>query len=94
MNEDIDIQPILPWLKERQASYPVTVEEVGVNELQGWHVDPKSGNITHESGKFFSIVGVLYFGRLTPQKNSISNQIGGVGHLTGIHRKDLSGITI
>ena len=62
MNEDVDIQPILAWLKERQASYPVTVEEVGINKLQGWRVDPSSGNITHESGKFFSIIGVKVTG--------------------------------
>ncbi|RJQ34724.1 hypothetical protein C4556_01900 [Candidatus Parcubacteria bacterium] len=62
MNEDIDIQPILTWLKERQASYPVTVEEVGINELRGWRVDSSSGNITHESGKFFSIIGVKVTG--------------------------------
>jgi oxidase EvaA len=58
MTEDIDIQPILTWLKEKQESYPVTVEEVGVNDVQGWKVDPVSGNITHDSGKFFSIIGV------------------------------------
>lgn len=58
MNEDTDIQPILAWLKERQKSYPVTVEEVGINDIQGWKVDPVSGNITHDSGKFFSIIGV------------------------------------
>jgi dTDP-4-dehydro-6-deoxy-alpha-D-glucopyranose 2,3-dehydratase len=59
---DVDIQLILAWLKERQESYPVTVEEVGVNDVQGWKVDPVSGNITHESGKFFSIIGVKVTG--------------------------------
>lgn len=58
MNEEIDITPILAWLKERQNSYPVTIEEVGVNEVVGWGADPELGNITHETGKFFSIVGV------------------------------------
>jgi oxidase EvaA len=58
MNDDTDITPILEWLKQKQESYPVTVEEVGVNEASGWRTDPVSGNITHESGKFFSIIGV------------------------------------
>ena len=61
-NDDTDIQPILAWLKERQESYPVTVEEVGINEVRGWHVDPTSGNISHDSGKFFSIIGVKVTG--------------------------------
>lgn len=62
MNEDADIKPILAWLKEKQGSYPVTVEEAGVNDVQGWETDPVSGNITHESGKFFSIIGVKITG--------------------------------
>lgn len=64
MSDDTDIQPILAWLKERQESYPVTVEEVGINDLQGWKVDPTSGNITHESGRFFSIIGVKVTGAM------------------------------
>lgn len=62
MNEDVDIQPILAWLKEKQESYPVTVEEVGVNDVLGWKTDSVSGNITHESGKFFSVIGVKITG--------------------------------
>ncbi|MFA5877260.1 MAG: NDP-hexose 2,3-dehydratase family protein [Candidatus Paceibacterota bacterium] len=62
MNEDVDINPILAWLKEKQESYPVTVEAVGVNDVQGWKADSISGNITHESGKFFSIIGVKITG--------------------------------
>jgi dTDP-4-dehydro-6-deoxy-alpha-D-glucopyranose 2,3-dehydratase len=62
MSQDPDIAPILSWLEERRASYPVTVEEVGVNDTVGWQTDPVSGNITHQSGKFFSIVGVKVTG--------------------------------
>ena len=62
MTDNIDIKPILAWLKERQESYPVTVEEVGINDLAGWKADPVSGNIEHESGKFFSIIGVKVTG--------------------------------
>lgn len=61
MNDNVDIQPILSWLKERQASYPVSVEEVGVSDVQGWKVE-ESGNIVHDSGKFFSIIGVKVTG--------------------------------
>lgn len=59
---DVDIQPILAWLKERQESYPVSVEEVGINELQGWKADPTTGTIEHDSRKFFSIIGVKVTG--------------------------------
>lgn len=62
MSVDTDIEPILTWLKGRRESYPVTVEEVGVLDVQGWRVDSVTGNITHESGKFFSIIGVKVIG--------------------------------
>lgn len=62
MNNNVDIEPVLTWLKERQSSYPVTVEEVGIADLQGWKADPISGNIVHDSGKFFSIIGVRVTG--------------------------------
>lgn len=62
MITETDIQPILDWLKERQESYPVTVEEVGVKDCPGWQVDEKTGNIDHETGKFFSILGVKVTG--------------------------------
>lgn len=58
MNDDVNIEPVLSWLRERQASYPVTVKEIGVKEVVGWNIDPQSGDITHASGKFFSIIGV------------------------------------
>ncbi len=62
MSENINIQPILDWLKERRDLYLVTVEEIGVNQTKGWKTDEKTGNILHESDKFFSIVGVTVQG--------------------------------
>jgi dTDP-4-dehydro-6-deoxy-alpha-D-glucopyranose 2,3-dehydratase len=62
MSEEMNIQGILDWLKERRDAYLVTVSEIGVNETKGWKTDEKTGNITHESGKFFSIIGVAVQG--------------------------------
>jgi len=58
MSTDTDIQGILDWLRKRRDTYAVTVEEIGVNQTKGWNTDPATGNIAHESGKFFSIIGV------------------------------------
>ncbi|MFM2381899.1 MAG: hypothetical protein RLZZ76_666 [Candidatus Parcubacteria bacterium] len=58
MSEEIDIQTVLVWLQERREAYLVTVEEINVHDTQGWVKDETTGNIIHESGKFFSIVGV------------------------------------
>lgn len=62
MNEEVNIQPIIKWLKERRDAYQVTVEEIGVNQTKGWKTDVATGNIVHESGKFFSIIGVSVHG--------------------------------
>ena len=62
MNQDTNITHILGWLKQKQESYPVTVKETGVNDTKGWKTDSVTGNITHESGKFFSIIGVSITG--------------------------------
>lgn len=55
---ETDIQPILQWLEQKSKVYSVSTEEVGVKNLKGWKVDPTTGNIHHDSGKFFSIIGV------------------------------------
>lgn len=60
--EYVNIEHILAWLRERQESYPVSVEEVGIHDVEGWSVDPETGKITHHSGKFFSIIGVKVTG--------------------------------
>lgn len=58
MSENVNIEPILEWLEGRRALYSVKVEEIGVNETKGWKTEASTGNIVHESGKFFSIIGV------------------------------------
>lgn len=58
MSEEVNIESILLWLCERRDSYTVTVEEIGVNQTKGWKTDEVTANIIHESGKFFSIIGV------------------------------------
>lgn len=53
-----DITPILKWLMKKRKSPHISVEEVGVKDLDKWHVDQKTGNISHESGKFFTMIGI------------------------------------
>jgi oxidase EvaA len=57
-----DINSILKWLEEKKKNYDVKTEEVGVNELENWKTDKKTGNIHHESGQFFSVIGVKITG--------------------------------
>ncbi len=57
-----DVTAILSWLEEKRKSYRVGIEEIGINQLEKWNRDPQSGNIYHESGKFYSIIGVKVTG--------------------------------
>lgn len=53
-----DVSSVLKWLEKKRKSPPILVEEVGIKNLEEWHVDKKTGNISHKSGKFFTITGV------------------------------------
>lgn len=53
-----DISFILNWLNKRRKEYAVNTKEIGVKNLNNWDINPQTGNISHESGKFFSIIGV------------------------------------
>ncbi|MBN4049076.1 NDP-hexose 2,3-dehydratase family protein [archaeon AH-315-M20] len=60
--DDKRIDGILKWLEEKRKNYNVKAKEVGINELENWEVDPKSGNIYHKSREFFSVVGIKVTG--------------------------------
>ena len=49
---------ILQWIERRNREVVVDVEEVPFADLMGWHFDGPTGNLVHDSGKFFSIVGL------------------------------------
>lgn len=46
------------WIARRNREVVVDVQEVPFAELRGWRFDKVGGNLVHESGKFFSIVGL------------------------------------
>lgn len=53
-----DIEEALKWLERKREAYKVNVEEIPVRNVERWRIDEKTGNISHESGRFFSIIGV------------------------------------
>ena len=50
---------IIEWFNKKREESDMIVEEISINELDKWNVDNSSGNITHESGGFFEVIGVL-----------------------------------
>ena len=49
---------IIKWYEKKRAECTMKLTEIPVNELKGWHTDSQTGNIQHDSGEFFSIIGL------------------------------------
>ncbi len=67
---DSEISHILSWLEEKRKNCAIQAEEVGINGLDKWKVDPKTGIVSHDSGKFFSLIGVKVNGAMNREVSS------------------------
>lgn len=46
------------WFQEQRKACAMQVTEMPITALEKWKVDAETGNIEHETGGFFSVVGV------------------------------------
>jgi dTDP-4-dehydro-6-deoxy-alpha-D-glucopyranose 2,3-dehydratase len=46
------------WFEERQRKHALRVTRITFDELQGWSFDSATGNLRHDSGRFFSVGGI------------------------------------
>ncbi|WP_306318205.1 MULTISPECIES: NDP-hexose 2,3-dehydratase family protein [unclassified Streptomyces] len=46
------------WLAARERAHRFAVERIPLAELDGWSFDAGTGNLTHRSGRFFSVEGL------------------------------------
>jgi oxidase EvaA len=51
-------EEIIEWVEERNREIKVSLDRVKLKELEGWQLEEKTQNISHKSGKFFSIEGI------------------------------------
>ncbi len=89
-----DITEVLQWLQEQRKNYPAKVEEIGINELDKWYVDPKKNWILHETGRFFQIIGIRVTGagnREVPSWTQPMMKQAECGIL-GVIRKKINGV--
>lgn len=49
---------VMTWIQERRAAVATTVTQIPLRQLRKWTRDASTGNIQHESGRFFSIEGI------------------------------------
>lgn len=51
-------EDVLAWVARRNREVTVKVEQIPFAELKGWQFNSVSGDLEHQSGRFFSIVGL------------------------------------
>tara|TARA_B100000949_G_scaffold116023_1_gene102486 strand:+ start:679 stop:1428 length:750 start_codon:yes stop_codon:yes gene_type:complete len=87
---------VIDWFNKKREESDMIVEEVGINDLDKWTVDKNSGNITHDSGGFFEVIGVKVsntFDREVGKKGWTQPMIGkNPGGILGILMKRINGI--
>lgn len=89
----ISNEHFIQWITERRESVGVKIELTPFSKLKKWEFDPRTGNLQHESKKFFSIEGAeikTNWGVVNTWTQPIINQpeIG----LLGIISKKINGI--
>ncbi len=46
------------WFAEREKATTYRVDQAPLDRLDGWHADPRTGNLGHRSGRFYSVEGI------------------------------------
>ncbi|WP_028477016.1 NDP-hexose 2,3-dehydratase family protein [Nocardia sp. CNY236] len=46
------------WFAARAHANDYLVELISLDKMDGWYADPRTGDVYHQSGRFFSVVGV------------------------------------
>lgn len=85
------------WFLDKRKNAPMQVFDIPINEVKGWKIDNKTGNISHASGGFFTIHGIRV---ITDAREvgaggwdqPILEQVDYDGGLLGIIRKRFEGI--
>ena len=84
-NQLYDLDYIINWFNKKRDSSDMIVEEIGIKNLEKWDVNKESGNILHESGGFFEVIGVKV-------SNTFDREVGRKGWTQPIFAKNPGGI--
>jgi len=87
---------IIDWFNKKREESDMIVEEIGIHDLDKWNVGKNSGNVTHDSGGFFQVIGVKVsntFDREVGKKGWTQPMIAkNPGGILGILMKRINGI--
>ena len=88
------LEYVVQWFNGQRKKCGMGIKEIGINELKEWSIDKNTGNISHKSGEFFSVIGV-------DVSNTSKREVGGwtqpmihqkEGGILGILCKRINGI--
>ena len=46
------------WFLAQRAANPMRVSKIAMDDCRGWHTDPETGHVRHESGEFFVVEAI------------------------------------
>ncbi|MBE0637410.1 MAG: NDP-hexose 2,3-dehydratase family protein [Bacteroidales bacterium] len=77
----------IAWMKAKNEQVHVKINQIPFSEMRLWHFDGNTGNLVHQSGKFFSIEGIRVktnWGKVSEWEQPIINQpeVGFLGIIT------------
>ena len=78
---------IIDWFKKKREESDMIVEEISINDLDKWNVNKDSGNVTHDSGGFFKVIGVKV-------SNTFDREVGKKGWTQPMIAKNPGGILV
>lgn len=92
------LEELKTWFRHRRATTTMAVDTIALRDARGWTADEITGDISHESGDFFTVRGV----RVTQSSSRevgtqgwdqpILEQVGYDGGILGLVRKRFDGI--
>jgi dTDP-4-dehydro-6-deoxy-alpha-D-glucopyranose 2,3-dehydratase len=53
-----DLGEFFEWFREFGSRVYTRAETISIDDLSGWYTDPETGNIRHQTGKFFTVEGL------------------------------------
>jgi len=84
-NQINKLDDVIEWFKKKREESDMLVEEISINDLDKWNVNDVSGDITHESGGFFEVIGVKV-------SNTFDREVGKKGWTQPMIAKNPGGI--
>lgn len=86
-NDLMPSERFIQWMKEKNEAVHVKIHKIPFAAMRNWHFDDATGNLVHDTGRFFSIEGIhvrTNWGKVPEWEQPIINQpeVGFLGIIT------------